>query len=94
MCSHPAHSACFKGEVLSNTCPQIFHFDLKRKTKKPNSFPFPAAGNLTVCAEVGCDRQSVAQSLEGAAGSGCPTTAADAALHSPWECGMSRKTSA
>ncbi|XP_063338226.1 polycystin-1 [Pelmatolapia mariae] len=53
---------------------------------KNNILKILIAGNLTVCAEVGCDRQSVAQSLEGAAGSGCPTTAADAALHSPWEC--------
>ncbi|XP_008289301.1 polycystin-1 [Stegastes partitus] len=45
----------------------------------------PAAGNLEVCAEVGGDRQSAAESLEGAVGSDCPSAAAAAALHSPWK---------
>ncbi|XP_070708244.1 polycystin-1 [Pempheris klunzingeri] len=45
----------------------------------------PATGNLEVCAEVGGVKQSAAESLEGAVGSVCPTAAAAAALHSPWE---------
>ncbi|XP_038592316.1 polycystin-1 [Micropterus salmoides] len=43
----------------------------------------PAAGNLEVCAVVGGDGQSSAESLEGAVGSDCPTAAAAAALYSP-----------
>ncbi|XP_026207627.1 polycystin-1-like [Anabas testudineus] len=45
----------------------------------------PAAENLKVCAEVGGDRQSVAESLEGAVGSVCSSAAAAATLHSPWK---------
>ncbi|XP_041830823.1 polycystin-1 [Melanotaenia boesemani] len=45
----------------------------------------PAAGNLTLCAEVGDDRQSTAESLEGTVGCGCFNTATAAALHSPWK---------
>uniref|UniRef100_UPI003AAB6BD9 polycystin-1 n=1 Tax=Centroberyx gerrardi TaxID=166262 RepID=UPI003AAB6BD9 len=44
-----------------------------------------AAGDLEVCAEVGGDRQSAAESLEGAVGSDSPTAATAAALHSPWK---------
>lgn len=52
-----------------------------------SSLSVPAAGNLTVRAEVGGDRQSVAESPGGAGGSVCPSTAAAAALHSPWKHG-------
>ncbi|XP_062299163.1 polycystin-1 [Scomber scombrus] len=45
----------------------------------------PAAGNVKVCAEVGGDRQSAAESLEGAVGSDVPTAAAAASLHAPWK---------
>ncbi|XP_069012250.1 polycystin-1 [Embiotoca jacksoni] len=41
------------------------------------------AGNLKVCAEVGADRQSAAESPQGAVGSGHLRAAAAAALHSP-----------
>lgn len=50
----------------------------------------PAAENLKVCAEVGGDRQSVAESLEGAVGSVCSSAAAAATLHSPWKHGTQR----
>lgn len=47
----------------------------------------PAAADLTVCAEVGGDWPSAAESLEGAVGSDCPPAAAVSALRSPWKHG-------
>ncbi|XP_071319469.1 polycystin-1 [Trachinotus anak] len=46
---------------------------------------FKAAWNFKICAEVGGDRQSAAESLGRAVGCDCPTTAAAYALHSPWK---------
>lgn len=57
------------------------------------SFPslcVPAPGDLKVCTEVGGDRQSAAESLEGAGGSDRPTAAAAYALHSPRKHGTKR----
>lgn len=51
----------------------------------------PAARNLKVCAEVGGDRQSAAESLERAVGSDRPTAAAAYALHSPRKHGKKKE---
>lgn len=87
----PANCACSKGKsqlrfiIIQHIFTTLLNVD---------SFPLccvPAAENLKVCAEVGGDRPSAAESLEGAVGSDCPSDPAASALHSHWKHGTQGK---
>lgn len=83
----PAHAADSKGKWELLHLPSV---PMNSSTLDVRSLPLmcvPAAGNLEVCAAVGANRPSSAESLEGAVGRHRPPAAAAAALHPPRENG-------